>query len=30
VREILTSVVQALSESPDRRFTWADMSFFIK
>lgn len=30
VREILTSVVQALSEDPDRRFSWADMSFFIK
>lgn len=30
VREILTSVVQALEEDESRRFSWADMSFFIR
>jgi hypothetical protein len=30
VREVLTSVVQALLEDPARRFSWADVGFFIK
>jgi hypothetical protein len=30
VREVLSSVVAALWEDPSRRFSWADVGFFMK
>jgi hypothetical protein len=30
VREVLSSVVTSLLEDPARRFSWADVGFFIR